>query len=200
MRVADDVRLLDLTNQGLCSIVIEIDRGLIMAKGLAGKSGGTPRVRLVVIEAEIADGSDLSQFTQVMQNALRGPTPTVVKRIAAPTSHANGGASAAEAELVEEAALEEEIEAIDVTPVAPKAKAPRKPASKPSVIPIDITSEPPLSSLGDPKSNHKRYLKIAAWLHDHRGIEAVTANHIYTCYRHLGWPIDLSISPSLYAS
>jgi hypothetical protein len=48
-----------------------------------------------------------------------------------------------------------------------------------------------LSSLADPKSNHKRYLKIAAWLHDHRNIEAVTADHIYTCYRHLSWPIDI---------
>lgn len=69
----------------------------------------------------------------------------------------------------------------------------RKPAPKPSVIDIDIdiTTEPPLSSLVDPKSNHRRYLAIAAWLHDHRHIEAVTADHIYTCYRHLGWPIDI---------
>jgi hypothetical protein len=162
-----------------------------MAKASAGKAGGTSRIRLVLMEAEIADGADLSQFTQAMQNALRGPAPVVVKRIAAPTLQKNGVAEAADSEVVEEMALEE-VDAADVTPVAPKVKAPRKPAPKPTVIQIDITSEPPLSSLADPKSNHKRYLKIATWLHDHRGIEAVTADHIYTCYRHLGWPTDIS--------
>jgi hypothetical protein len=161
-----------------------------MAKGSAGRSGGTSRVRLVVMEAEIADGGDLSQFTQAMQNALRGPAPTTVKRITAPTPQPNGAADAAEVEIVEETVLEG-FDAVNVTPTAPKAKTPRKPAPKPSVVEIDITSEPPLSSLVDPKSNHRRYLAIAAWLHDHRSIEAVTADHIYTCFRHLGWPTDI---------
>lgn len=161
-----------------------------MAKGSAVKSGGTSRVRLVVMEAEIADGGDLSQFTQAMQNALRGPGPAVVKRIVAPTQQANGYADADASEMVDETASED-VDAVNVTLAAPKTKAPRKAAPKPSVIQIDITSEPPLSSLVDPKSNHRRFLAISAWLHDHRGIETVTADHIYTCYRHLGWPTDI---------
>jgi len=149
--------------------------------------GGASRIRFVMFDAEIADG-DLGPITQAIQNALRGPAAnTVVKRITAPVPHGNGGADAAEPEIVEE-----EMEEVDATPAAPKARAPRKPGPKPTVIDdIDIKSDPPLSSLVDPGSNHKRYLVIAAWLHDHRGIEAITANHIFTCYRHLGWPIDI---------
>jgi hypothetical protein len=96
----------------------------------------------------------------------------------------------AEPELVDETEMEE-VDAVDVTPAAPKAKTPRKAAPKPTVIPIDTAGEPALSSLVDGKSNHRRYLSIAAWLHDHRGMETITADHIYTCYRHLGWPTDI---------
>jgi hypothetical protein len=163
-----------------------------MARSQAAKSSGTSRVRFVMMEAEIADGGDLAQFTQAMQNALRGPAPVTVKRISTNAQQTNGpiSADAAEAEVIEEA-VAEDVDAVDVTPAAPKVRAQRKAAPKPTVIDIDITSEPPLSSLVDPKSNHRRYLAIAAWLHDHRKIEAITADHVYTCYRHLGWPTDI---------
>jgi hypothetical protein len=183
--------LSECSNQAICSAeILEIDGSLTMAKTSAGKFGGTSRVRLVVMEAEIADGGDLTQFTQAMQSALRGPAPLAVKRIAVQASPANGGVDVAEPEAVEEAALED-VDAVDVTPAVSRAKSPRKAAPKPSVIDLDITTDPPLSSLVDPKSNHRRFLAIATWLHDHRDIEAVTADHIYTCYRHLGWPTDI---------
>ena len=153
------------------------------------KSGGTARVRLIVLEAELPDG-DVSQLAAALQNAIRSPAPPVIKRLTSTTTpQVNGGSEQPAEEVYEED--QGEVDAVDVTPVSPKPKTPRKAAPKPTVIDIDITSEPPLSSLSDPKSNHKRYLAIAAWLHDHRKIEAVTADHIYTCYRHLGWPTDI---------
>jgi hypothetical protein len=151
------------------------------------KSGGTSRIRFVMVDAEIAEG-DVGSITQAIQNALRGPAPAQIQRLtAAPKPAAvevNGGH-----EPDTEVDVDESEDVIEAAPA--RSRAPRKPAPKPSVIELDITSEPPLASLIDPKSNHKRYLAIAAWLHDHRGIEAVTADHIYTCYRHLGWPIDI---------
>jgi hypothetical protein len=159
-----------------------------MAPKSTSKPGGTSRIRFIMVDAEIADG-DITSVTQAITSALRGPTPTVVKRIAAPAPTGNGHAEVADAEFVEED--EEEVDAVDVTPAAPRQKTPRKAGPKPSVIELDIASDPPLSSITDPKSQHKRYLAIAAWLHDHRKIEAVTADHIYTCYRHLGWPTDI---------
>lgn len=151
------------------------------------KSGGTSRIRFVMVDAEIAEG-DVGSITQAIQNALRGPATAQIQRLTtAPKPAAvevNGGQ-----EPDTEVDVSESEDVIEAAPA--RSRAPRKPAPKPSVIELDITSEPPLASLIDPKSNHKRYLAIAAWLHDHRGIEAVTADHIYTCYRHLGWPIDI---------
>lgn len=156
-----------------------------MPKSVA-KGGGASRIRFVMFDAEVAEG-EIGQITSAIQNALRAPAP-IVQRIAAPAAikvpeTMNGHEPELEVEV-------EEIEgAAETTPARPRA--PRKAAPKPSVIDFDIASEPPLSLMVDPKSNHKRYLRIAAWLHDHRNIEAVTADHIYTCYRHLGWPTDI---------
>jgi hypothetical protein len=145
-----------------------------------------------MVEAELGDG-DIGQITQAITNALRGPpTTTVVKRIAAPAPATNGHAEPSEPDVVEEIA--EEVDAVDVTPPAAKQKTPRKPAPKPNVIEIDVTTEPSLASYvgkTTPKSQHRRYLAISAWLHDHRNIQTVTADHIYTCYRHLNWPINI---------
>ena len=161
-----------------------------MAKA-AAKAGGTSRIRFVMFDAEVADGA-IGQITQAIQNALGGPVQVTTRRLPPPVAlkapEANGHAEEAEAEF------EQEGDVVDgeITPATPaRPRIPRKAAPKPSVIGIDIKSGPPLTSLADPKSNHKRYLKIAAWLHDHRSIEAVSADHIYTCYRHLGWPTDI---------
>jgi hypothetical protein len=158
-----------------------------MAKGKP--AGGVSRIRFVMFDAEIADG-DLEPITQAIQNALRGPVSanTPVKRLAAPVRQVNGGAEEPP-ETVEEI---EDVEVADESQTAPKIKTPRKAGPKPTIIDdIDIKSEPPLSSLVDPGSNIKRYLVIAAWLHDHRNTEVITADHIFTCYRHLNWPIDI---------
>jgi hypothetical protein len=158
-----------------------------MAKS-SGKTGGTSRIRFIMFDADIPDG-EIQSVTQAISNALRGPSP-VVKRIAAPVPPMNGHAEqSTEPEVMDEA--EEEVEAVDVTPAATKKKAQRRVAAKPNVIPLDIESDPPLSSLGQFSSNLKRYLAIAAWLHDHRNITVIDEDHIYTCYRHLGWPTDI---------
>jgi hypothetical protein len=141
--------------------------------------GGTSHIRFVMVEAEIANG-DITSITQAITNALRGPTPTIVKRIAAPAIQVNGAAEPAdEPEVTEDAS--EGLDAVDVTPAAPKRKAQRRVAAKPQPIEIDVDSNPPLSSLGTFKSNNKRYLAIAAWLHDHRNIEIIDERHIYSC-------------------
>lgn len=164
-----------------------------MAKQTVGTK--TPsRLRLVVLEAELGDNGDVTQIAQALTTALRGPAPTtVVKRIPAPTPQVNGSSQPIDeqdqSDLFE--ATEEE-ELVDVTPAAPKAKKQRRVAAKPQLVnDLDITSDPPLSSIGTFKSNHKRYLAIAAWLHDHRSIEVIDERHIYTCYRHLNWPTNI---------
>ncbi len=43
----------------------------------------------------------------------------------------------------------------------------------------------------DAKSQSKKYLIAAAWLKEHRGVTGVTADHIYTCFRSMGWPTNI---------
>jgi hypothetical protein len=159
-----------------------------MAK-VGAKAGSPSRIRFIMFDAEVAEG-DIGQITQAIQNALRGPALAPARRLPAPAvmkATEGNGANADEAE----AESEQADELVDVTPTTPKTRTPRKAAPKPTVIELDTKSDPPLSSLTDPKSQHKRYLRIAAWLHDHRKIEAITADHVYTCFRHLGWPTDV---------
>jgi hypothetical protein len=161
-----------------------------MAKN-SGKTGGTSRIRFIMVDAEIAD-DQIQSVTQAITSALRGPNTVTTKRVPAPTPQLNGGNGAAEyAEEPEVLDESEEVDAVYVTPAAPKRKTQRRVGPKPTMIPIETDCEPPLSSLVDPKSNHKRYLMIAAWLHDHRNTPVVTQDHIYSCYRLLGWPTDI---------
>jgi hypothetical protein len=53
-----------------------------MAKNSAGKTGGTSRIRFILVDTEIADG-DIHSITQAITNALRGPAGSpAVKRLA----------------------------------------------------------------------------------------------------------------------
>jgi hypothetical protein len=158
-------------------------------------TGGPARVRLVVLDAEIPDG-DLGAFNQVLQNALRGSTTTIVQQ------RINGAAAktlthqpAAELDGEVEEPVDEAVEEAEISSQPPKQRVPRKPAAMPKVLELDIDSEPSLASFAakaNPTSNHKRYLVIAAWFHLHRKVDAITADHIYTCFRHLSWPSGIA--------
>jgi len=165
-----------------------------MAKNSAVKSGGPARVRLVVLDAVVTDG-DFDSLAQVLQNALKpangaqrqvitngSATKTIAHQPATEEAHED------EPDLFDNV---EEQETIDVSSSETKTKKPRKAAPKPNMVPIDTDSEPKLSTLVDPKTNHKRYLAIAAFLHDHRNTPVVTQDHIYSCFRLLGWPTDI---------
>jgi hypothetical protein len=150
------------------------------------KPSGMSRIKLIVLDAEVAD-DQIHTLTQALTNALRGPAGSI-KRLAA-TPVTNGHAEP-ETEILDEA--EDELDTVDVTPAAPKAPRKKRVGPKPNMIPIDVDTEPKLSSLVDGKSNHKRYLTIAAWLHDQRNTPIITQDHIFSCYRLLSWPIDIA--------
>jgi hypothetical protein len=72
---------------------------------------------------------------------------------------------------------------------------PRKPAPTPAVLELDLTTDTSLASFAqkaNPKSHLKRYLVVAAWFKEHRNIDAITSDHVYTCYRSLKWPLDIN--------
>lgn len=154
------------------------------------KTGGPSRVRLVILEAEIADG-DLSQLTQALSNALRGPTTTTVQRVVTSNSGKVITQETENADVESDAEEEYSAEAI-AKPL--KAKALRKPAATPEVLDLDLNTEPSLESFAkkvNPESDRRRFLVIAAWFKEHRQLSAITAAHVYTCYRKLKWSTNI---------
>ena len=149
---------------------------------------GTSRIRFIMLDAELPEG-DLSQITSAIQNALK-PMAITQQRFAnqpaAPALIGNGAG-----ELVDEGPSESNEE-----PAARQAPRParearvRKPAVR-KVLELDLKSGVSLESFANehsPKSELDRNLVVAAWFKEQRDEDAITADHVYTCYRTMKWP------------
>lgn len=161
-----------------------------MARNFSNKSPNPSRVRFIMVEAELGDG-DIGQITQAIQNALRNPAAPPVRRLTA-IAPAPGSAPETDADLEQEPTEENEV--VPAVPAATKSKGTRKPPPTPDIVDIDMNADISLAAFAqgkDAKSQHKRYLISAAWLKEHRGIDAVSAGHIYTCFRSMGWPTNI---------
>jgi hypothetical protein len=162
-----------------------------MAKQPVSKAG-TSRIRFIMLDAEIPEG-DLSQITSAIQNALK-PTTIIQQRLphqpAAPApALINDGAAG---ELVDEepSELDEEAAAAPEAPRPAREPRVRKP-TVPKVLDLDLRSGVSLESFANehpPKSELDRNLVVAAWFKEHRSEDAITASHVYTCYRAMKWP------------
>ena len=167
------------------------------------------KVKLRLIEFEVEGGnSAILESLRTMATALSRQQP--VARTLAPTpnmSHAEklpepspqgvidfGLAADASPEPIEKLA--------EGSMSTPRSRAPRKPPVAPKLIDMKIDAgKPPLAEFvqlaGPPDTDWSRYLTIAYWLKLNAtpSVEAVTASHIYTCYRLLSWtpPNDVSM-------
>jgi hypothetical protein len=162
-----------------------------MAKATSQRTGAPARFRLVVLDAEIPDG-DVTSFNQVLQNALR-PQTTVVQRLPAPATPSEKTilhepvAQEAQQDFFEETGEVEEPDAPAVVKPRGQRKSPRGPKV---VATLDTTSEVSLASFVKGKeisSQADKFLVAATWLKEHREMASVTMDHIYTCFRSLGW-------------
>lgn len=151
---------------------------------------GTSRIRFIMLDAEIPEG-DLNQLTVAIQNALK-PT-TIVQRV--PPQLLPGGLQTGNDNDAAESSDDTEPEvtngdALTVTKSAPK---PRKP-TVPKVLELDLASGKSFVSFAkehNPEGEPDRNLIVAAWFKEHRNIDAITANHVYTCYRAAGWSVGI---------
>lgn len=156
-----------------------------MAKHSTPKSGPS-KVRLIVFEAEVADG-DLSQIANVLQNAFKSgsPTPKII--------YANPNNPAIASELIEEAA-DSDDDLVQDEPTSPsKPRGPRKPrvGKTPSVLDgIDFSTDPSLKDFVanyEVKTTFDKYLVIALWYRDARQLNTISVDHVYTAFKMLGW-------------
>jgi hypothetical protein len=162
-------------------------------KGGSGPSNAPSRVRFIVLEAELNNDSDLTQITQAIQNALR---PSANVALARPPQQARlAGPPVIDDEVIPPDAPESELE--DAGEEAPRVNAhpreprpPRKFRTPQVLTDVDLTT--PVSFIEyakerNPSSDRKKYLTVAAWFKEHRGVDAISADHAYTCFRAIKW-------------
>ena len=168
-----------------------------MAKAAPQKPTDPARFCLIVMEAELPSGGDLGQVIHAIQNAAR---PTVTTRQTPRPSRAlNGPAPNGTTKTTDADARlgVEEMEAIelDLDEEEAVAKAPRKArkvmGKSPDVVDLDLTGFVDFANEKTPKSRAERYLVIATWLKEQRNISAITADHVFTCYKAAKWPTNI---------
>jgi len=163
-----------------------------MAKNSSGRSGNS-KLRFIMLEADLSEG-DLSQVTQAIQNALRPAYPTST-RVIRGLSHAPGPIEDEDHEDID-LGTEDEQEEFGAARPRPQKNSKPRPAKVPTVLnDIDVKSSPSLHdyiSQFDLKTSFEKYLAIAHWFREARETDAVTVDHIYTCFRILSWPTGSS--------
>lgn len=157
-----------------------------MAKQSTSKSGSS-RIRFIMLEADLNDG-DLSQVMQAVQNALK-PAQQGTRLVQLPASRMGEPEVIEDAEIVE--VDDDSSESIVIPRTRPSRAGKPRVAKTPTVLDdIDVASDPSLKDFVaqyDVASNVDKYLVIALWFRDARDINTVTADHVYTCFRVLGW-------------
>ena len=153
------------------------------------KGSGSSRIRFIMLEAEMPEG-DLTQITNAIQNALR-PTSVAGPKVPKTSVQMIGPSDQDDddEEVIDASADDNEAPSPPVAKSAPSK--PRRPAKR-KVIEIQLDAEVSLASYVEkypPKNDQDKYLVAVAFLCEHRKeLDGVTADHVYTCFRKMGWP------------
>jgi hypothetical protein len=158
-----------------------------MAKGQRDDRG---RVKFRLIEFEFEGGNaSIQESLRSLASALRVNREQVIALPAPPERPAVPGG-----EFPEEPApkvAQPEVLGGEQSEQSMGSRPRVKTFRSPVVLDLELTSgDVPLQKYCEsknPDSDSKKYLIIAAWLKQHRNIAVITADHIHTCYRHMGW-------------
>jgi len=163
-----------------------------MAKSNPTK-GTSAKIRFVMLEADISDG-DLTQITQAIQNAFR-PNAVVQHRSAATPAIASASLEIdAQDEVALDHGLPEDFDGREHNHVvSSRASKPRKPPAL-NVLDLDLKTDRSWEDFAkehDPQSDVDKFLTVAVWFKEHRATDAITADHVYTCFRAIGWSTSI---------
>jgi hypothetical protein len=147
------------------------------------------RVKLRVIEFEL-DGSDAT-----LQDSIKG----ILTAIGTRPTFVREPKALPQATLPEEEEIPDETEAEERSEGQQSTRE-RRPRNfkSPTILEIDTAGPVSLATFCAEKkadaTEARKYLVIAGWLKIHRNIAEIGTDHIYTCFRSLGWhpPRDVS--------
>lgn len=152
------------------------------------------RVRFIMVDFE-GTSSDLQQLSQTLANAVKAPQSVVAGLPPPQNRHTSALPPSQPLEqpgLFDEAEADEQEEELAAPAPRPQNGTKKKPKVRTPVVLNDLNltdGDKPFEKYIEeqaPKKHSKRYLVIAQWLKEYRNIAEVGADHVYTCYRHLG--------------
>lgn len=162
------------------------------------KSNNSPgeksRFRFILVEGEVTTG-EIQQFAQTFAAAVRAPQLPARPQFPSHAASLPAAKLPADASLFDDVMEEEAVEAAPApTPAAKPSNGAKKKLRTPQPVPgLEFTSgAKPLKEYLDGQQadgDAKRYLAITWWLREYRSIAEVGADHIYSCYRALGWNV-----------
>ena len=164
-----------------------------MAKQTIAK-GGTTKVRFIMLEAEGAEG-DLAQIASAIQSALKPNTTVIQQRVisnAMPTPALPDAADEVE-QFAEDDEADVEVAAKPIRTAG--AAKPRKYPMPKVLDDVDLNTATAFHEFADqkaPDSDKDRFLVVAAWFHEHRSLNAINMNHVFTCYKKMRWPSGIA--------
>jgi hypothetical protein len=157
---------------------------------------------MVVIDAELQEG-EISQLAQAIQGAFGGQRTGIVSvngSSARSLPSPDSGMIAAEldtGEIVEDAGE-------TMTERAPaKPKAPKKPRTPNLDGDLHPGEDPSLEAYATARGVTgaspvlRKFLVVAAWLHEQRHETKINADRAYTCFRFIGWPSNIDFDQPL---
>jgi hypothetical protein len=153
------------------------------------------KFRLVVFEGDLSDGS-ISELAQALTSALKPTAPTIIRQLPKGNAPAQLLAPEQEEEVeddedtVIDGNQEEQEEPTPTASVAPKTPRTKKPPKPPTYLPDLITDMAAFKEFAKqkaPKSKNQQYLVAAYWLKKFGGVENVSADMVYTCYKSAPW-------------
>lgn len=164
------------------------------------------KVKMTVIHFETeSDNATLQENVRAIAHTLSRALTSPQRGATTPTQIASGNQQVldqSEEVETEEGRDEDEI-ALSNPPS--KAKKVARQYRTPQPVELDLVSgQLPLKDFLDqkqPDTDVKRYLAIAHWLKQHRNIQEVTMDHMYTGYRHMGtgWQVPADAGAPLRA-
>jgi len=156
------------------------------------RTNGHSKVRFIMLEAD----GDLSEISQAITQALRPTQPPARQHVAITARSTDSSQRPATAQEDDSGEIVTEIDTEDSqdheSAAESKPRATRK-LPRPNVLSdVDLTSgEIPFEKFaeekGNPSTHLKRYLLISYWFKTFRSVDAITPNHVFTCYKKVGW-------------
>ena len=154
------------------------------------------KVRIFYVDADLAQG-DMQELTIGITSAIR-PTHVLARastpsRIAPTLTDGGGNGSSDHTELVEASEIIEEP--VNEAPPTPKA-ATRRTYKKPQPVELNMKAGDKawaeFAQEKGPTSHRDKYLVAAVWLQEYAKVQAITADHVFTCYKAADWTFDVS--------